>query len=317
MITILNKAVNFYTKNKRRIDPHITFLGLYLTTKFLFKKTKHILSTLMLQQVDIINKYGKGSYALITGGAGGIGKEFAIDLAKKGFNLIIVDFNQVNLESVQQEILKINNNLMVKTILLDFSQGNNPDFFKKFQQEISNLDISILINNVGTIKGATGIFDRQPLQNIIEGFNINFVTAIMLTHAVINQMNLRDKYQSLIINLSSASSNFPLPHYFGYGASKNGMANFFDALALENKDNKKVDILTIKPYFVSTALINYRKGLFIISPQQLVQQTWKYVGRTTEAIPNISHQLQYYFDSSIPIWLLNKINQFQRRPQKK
>lgn len=44
------------------------------------------------------------------------------------------------------------------------------------------------------------------------------------------------------------------------------MASFFDALALENKDNKKIDILTIKPYFVSTAFINYRKGLFIISP---------------------------------------------------
>lgn len=38
-------------------------------------------------------RYGKGSYALITGGASGIGKEFALDLAKKGFNLILVDFN--------------------------------------------------------------------------------------------------------------------------------------------------------------------------------------------------------------------------------
>lgn len=44
------------------------------------------------------------------------------------------------------------------------------------------------------------------------------------------------------------------------------MANFFDALALENKDNKKIDILTLKPYYVSTALTNYRKGLFVISP---------------------------------------------------
>lgn len=43
--------------------------------------------------MDIANRYGKGSYALITGGAGGIGREFALDLARKGFNLIIVDFN--------------------------------------------------------------------------------------------------------------------------------------------------------------------------------------------------------------------------------
>ena len=43
--------------------------------------------------MDIVNRYGKGSFALITGGANGIGKAFAIDLAKKGFNLIILDFN--------------------------------------------------------------------------------------------------------------------------------------------------------------------------------------------------------------------------------
>ncbi|CAD8082960.1 unnamed protein product [Paramecium sonneborni] len=317
MMGIHNQVLNFYTKNKRKIDPHLTILGLYLTTKYIVKKAKHILQTLMLTQVDIANKYGKGSYALITGGAGGIGKEFALDLAKKGFNLIIVDFNQVNLESIQQEILKINSDLMVKTILLDFGQGNNPEFFKRLQQEISDLDISILINNVGTAKGATGIFERIPLQNIIEGFNINFVTAIMLTHIVINQMNLRDKYQSLIINLGSASQNFFLPYYFGYGASKIGMASFFDALALENQINKKIDILTLKPYYVSTALINYRKGLFVISPEELVQQTWKYVGRVSEITPNISHQLQSYFDSSLPYYLLNYVNQLQRRPQKK
>ncbi|CAD8092571.1 unnamed protein product [Paramecium sonneborni] len=305
MNNILSRSIKFYSRNKRKIDPHLTILGLYLTTKFLFRRAKAIISTLSLQQVDIANRYGKGSYALITGGAGGIGREFALDLARKGFNLIIVDFNQASLDSIQQEIKSIKSDLMVKTLLIDFAQGDNPEFYKKFQQEISKLDISILINNVGTSKGQFGIFNRLPMKNIIEGFNINFVAQIMVTQAVINQMILRNKYQSLILNLSSASAYYPYPFFFGYGASKIGIANFFDALSLELRNHKNIDILTLKPYYVSTAMINHQKGAFIIQPQKLVQSTWKYVGRTNEITPNCIHQIQLYLESLLPIFLRN------------
>ncbi|CAD8088859.1 unnamed protein product [Paramecium sonneborni] len=287
MNNILSKAIKFYSKNKRKIDPHITILGLYLTTKFLFRRAKAIISTLSLQQVDIANRYGKGSYALITGGAGGIGREFALDLARKGFNLIIVDFNQASLDSIQQEIKSIKSELMVKTLLIDFAKGDNLEFYKKFQQEISKLDISILINNVGTTKGSFGIFNRLPIKNIMEGFYINFVDQIMVTQAVINQI--------------SATSYQPIPFFFGYGSSKVGMASFFDALSLELRNHKNIDILTLKPYYVSTAMIKHKKGVLII----LVQSTWKYVGRTNEITPNCIYQIQVYFESSLPSFIRN------------
>lgn len=44
------------------------------------------------------------------------------------------------------------------------------------------------------------------------------------------------------------------------------MANFFDALSLELRGNKNIDILTITPYFVNTAMIGYEKGVFTIEP---------------------------------------------------
>ena len=52
-----------------------------------------------------------------------------------------------------------------------------------------------------------------------------------------------------------------------------------DTLNLEFKDRKikNVDVLTIKPYYVSTALINFKKGFFIIEPEELVKSTWTYV----------------------------------------
>lgn len=105
-MNLISKCTSFYFRNRRRIDPHLAFLGAYLTTKFIFRRTKAIIGALKLKQVDIANRYGRGTYALITGGAGGIGKEFALDLASKGFNLILVDCNEVNLEATKQEILR-------------------------------------------------------------------------------------------------------------------------------------------------------------------------------------------------------------------
>ncbi len=41
-----------------------------------------------------------GGYALITGATDGLGKIYAINLAKKGFNLVLVSRNSEKLENV-------------------------------------------------------------------------------------------------------------------------------------------------------------------------------------------------------------------------
>ena len=42
------------------------------------------------KRIDHAQKYGKGTWAFITAGSDGIGKGIALELAKMGFNLIIV-----------------------------------------------------------------------------------------------------------------------------------------------------------------------------------------------------------------------------------
>lgn len=43
MNNILDRALKFYSRNKRKIDPHLAILGLYLTSKFLFRRAKAII----------------------------------------------------------------------------------------------------------------------------------------------------------------------------------------------------------------------------------------------------------------------------------
>ena len=50
---------------------------------------RHIRSTSHLTK-----RYGKGSWALITGATDGLGKEMALELASLGFNIVLVSRNK-------------------------------------------------------------------------------------------------------------------------------------------------------------------------------------------------------------------------------
>jgi len=47
--------------------------------------------------------FGKGEWAVITGASEGIGRDYALQLAKAGFNLILVSRTTANLERVASE----------------------------------------------------------------------------------------------------------------------------------------------------------------------------------------------------------------------
>merc|ERR1712200_58341 len=49
-------------------------------------------------------KHAAGGYALITGGAGGIGKSTAHQMAQRGIDLFLIDFNEKLLEKTVAEI---------------------------------------------------------------------------------------------------------------------------------------------------------------------------------------------------------------------
>ena len=62
-----------------------------------------------------------GEWAVVTGCTGGIGREYALGLAKKGMNMVLVSRSKEKLEDLEKEIIKIHR---VKTMLIvaDFTK---------------------------------------------------------------------------------------------------------------------------------------------------------------------------------------------------
>jgi len=98
------------------------------------------------------NYYGNEAYALITGGADGIGKATAKQFAKRGINLFLVDFNKTNLDNTVSQIQQEYPSVDVKATVMDLTTLTDERVFNKFKDSLSDIKIGILFNSAGVFE---------------------------------------------------------------------------------------------------------------------------------------------------------------------
>lgn len=167
--------------------------------------------------------------ALITGASGGIGKEMAIILGKKGYNLILVARNEDKLKEVASQI-----DTQVTIIPLDLSDKRN---CFKLHSMAKNIDI--LINNAGF--GLWGEFYYSSLRKEMNMIELN-VTALH----ILTKLYLRDfikKNRGYILNVASLASFASGPLMSTYYATKAYVYKLTTAINEELRQRKsKVNI---------------------------------------------------------------------------
>lgn len=149
-------------------------------------------------------------YALITGASSGIGEQFAYQLAKMGFDLIITARRQDLLEKIAANI-KSEYSREVIIIIADLSKQEGIDYLIT---KISTFDnIHYLVNNagfsnVGTFEDVEWIKHQQMLM-------VHILASTQLMHWILPQMKKNNS--GVIINLASIAAFVPSSVY---GASK-------------------------------------------------------------------------------------------------
>ena len=82
-----------------------------------------------LREINLLDKYGNNSYVAITGASSGQGKEFAIQFAKRGFNLLLIGSKKSY--KTRKFIKEICPNCKIKIVEVNFCNAYEEDFFNE------------------------------------------------------------------------------------------------------------------------------------------------------------------------------------------
>lgn len=167
----------------------------------------------------------KSLTALVTGGSRGIGRGIAIELAKKGVNVVITYVkNKVEAEHACQEIKSIG----VNSIIIQMNSGNRKSI--KNAIHLSKMEfgmVDILVNNAA-------IAQEKPFNSITDGdwnqmMSINLRGPFCLTQELLPDM-IQNKW-GRIINISSIGGQWGGYNQVHYAASKAALINFTQSIA--------------------------------------------------------------------------------------
>ena len=127
---------------------------------------------------DILQRYGEGSWAVVTGSSDGIGAEYAKLLAKKGLNICLVSRTATKLEKVEALIKKESPNIKTKIVVADFSGDASLTFYRNLLNVVKDIDISIIIANAGLLN--VGDFESSKSSIFTNMIDVNLYHYIMM-----------------------------------------------------------------------------------------------------------------------------------------
>ncbi len=170
----------------------------------------------------------KDTTAIVTGGARGIGRGIALELAKAGVNIVIADLPDAQedadetcklIEAEGAQALSVQTNVREETQCQAMAQAAIDKFG----------DIDILVNNAGVIGVAPVVAMSQDEWERVIG--VNLTGTFLCCKAVIPHMTERGSGR--IINLSSQAGKKGQAAIAHYSTSKFGIIGFTQSLALE------------------------------------------------------------------------------------
>ncbi|MCS7097464.1 MAG: SDR family oxidoreductase [Candidatus Methanomethyliaceae archaeon] len=168
----------------------------------------------------------KDKIAIVTGAARGIGREIAMELAKNGVKIALIDIDD-GIFKVRKEIEAFGG----EALAIKCDVSNNGDVEKAVNEIIAKFGkIDILINNAGIYPFKQFIdMTEEDWDRVL---NVNLKSVFYFTKMVLPKMI--EQRKGKIINIASiAGSVIGFPNLTHYSASKAAIVGFTKALALE------------------------------------------------------------------------------------
>jgi len=254
----------------------------------------------LVKSDNFVEKYGE--WAVVTGCTGGIGQEYASQLAARGMNLVLVSRSKSKLDAVASEI-QAAHGVQTLIIVADFTDARVlPEIVRQIKD--AGVDVGILVNNVGMLGPHHMPFLELDAKTAEDMITVNITAATMLCHHMLPDMIKKGK--GAIINISSMASYLPCPYLAVYAATKHYIRAFTEALAAEYSDTGLI-IQEIDPGQVVTAMTE----LFEQPPALVAPSAHTFVSSAILTLGYSARTCGYWFHSFMvgsmiwPQWFLD------------
>lgn len=197
-------------------------------------------------------KPSQKAFAVVTGAGSGIGRSFALELAKRGGTVVCSD---INLDAAKETVGLVEAlGAKAFAVQCDVAKEEQVNQLAEQAEQLMQNPVTLVINNAGI--GLGGKFDEMSSEDWKWCMDINLWGVIYGCRAFVPKF--KKLGHGAIINVASAASYTAAPEMTVYNVSKAGVRALSETLSAElRKSNIKVNVLC--PTLVPTNIIKNGK----------------------------------------------------------
>ena len=227
-----------------------------------------------------------GPWALVTGASSGIGEQFARQLARAGFDLLLVARREDRLRDLRAELGQRRRH-EVELVVADLA---DPGAVDQIVSAAAHRDLGLVVSNAGFgLKGPFESHDRARLEAML---NVNARAPLLLAYALLPRLRVRST--AGIIFTGSQEGEAPFPWSSAYAATKAFVHSLGMGLYGELAGTG-VDVLVLAPGATDTEALGLQgfdaatlPGL--MPPADVARQALRELGRTPLHIPGVDNR---------------------------
>ncbi|PYH90212.1 NAD(P)-binding protein [Aspergillus ellipticus CBS 707.79] len=276
--------------------------GLFLVSRaFVFVRV--ILSLFVLPGKPLRSFGPKGSWAVVTGASDGLGKEFALQLARANFNILLVSRTASKLDTLRDELKTKFPAVQTKSLAMDFARNQDSDY-EQLKALVDELDVAVLVNNVGKSHSIPTPFALTPEDELTDIVTINCLGTLRATQLVVPGMVLRKR--GLILTMGSFGGLLPTPLLATYSGSKAFLQQWSTSLGSELEPHG-ITVELVQAYLITSAMSKIRRASATIpNPRNFVKAVLSKIGRNGGS-PSYAYSSSPYWSHGLMAWFLTSV----------
>lgn len=191
----------------------------------------------------------RGRVALVTGGASGIGRLLALELARRGAIPVVWDVDEARLAETVAELGRLCSE-KARGYSCDV---RDPDAVRACAEELHRDvgDPMVVVNNAGVVSGARLV--DLPEEAVKRTFDVNVLGLFWVTKAFLPAMV--EANAGHVVTVASAAGLVGVARQTDYSASKHAAVGFDESLRVElHKIAPRVRTTVVCPYYVDTGM---------------------------------------------------------------